>query len=338
MAVAAAEQVLLKHRRPPAPQQRRHQNGLRVGGEAGIGRCSDRAGRAQTSAAPAGNPGAVHGNPAARLSECRRHGGQVFLPRPPQENVAPGGRRRAEIGSRRNAVRDHGICTAVEGSSTPDHHGRCTAAGNLPAAGIQEILKIFNLRLAGRIGKHRNALRPAGGQHQVFRRSHGGEAQYDLPPRQLSRLTAQGAAGVVDLRSQHPQAGEVQINGSRPQLTAAGAAEGRLPAPGQNRSQKDDGGAHLPHQRIRNPAAGHPGGIHRQGVSLPLCPAPQRLQNADGCFHIPQMGTPAQLHRAAGQDGGCQHRQYAVLRALDGHFPLQTVSAPRQKLAHIRPS
>ena len=83
---------------------------------------------------------AVCGDGTARLPEGRRHGGQMRLPGAPQEDVSPGGDRRAEVGGRRDTVRDHGVCTAVKGPSAPDHHGGGAAAGDLSAAGIQKVL------------------------------------------------------------------------------------------------------------------------------------------------------------------------------------------------------
>ena len=130
----------------------------------------------------------------------------------------------------------------------------------------------------------------------------------------------------------------MHVNGPGPQLTAAGIAQLRLSASGQNGPQKNGGGAHLPHQLIGNGAAGHPAGVHQQGVPLPLPPAAQGPQNPDGCLHVPQAGTPAQLHRAGCKNGGCQHRQHAVFGPLNGHFPLQRVPASCQKSAHVRPS
>ncbi len=53
MAVAAAEQVFFKHRRAPAPQQRRHNDSLHVRGKAGIGGRADRRRSGQTSFAAA---------------------------------------------------------------------------------------------------------------------------------------------------------------------------------------------------------------------------------------------------------------------------------------------
>ena len=213
MAVAAAEQVFLEYRRPPAPQQRRHQNGLRVGGKAGIGGRADGPGRRQSSGTAAHDPGAAAGHVAPRLPEHRRHSGEVLLPCVPEKDLAPGGGRPAQVSGRRDAVRQNGVSTAVERPSAPDHHRGCARAGDLRTAGIQKALQVFNFRFSGGVGKHRDALRAAGRQHQIFRGPHRGEPQHDLPPRQLCRLAVQGAAGIVDLRPKCPEAGEVQVDG-----------------------------------------------------------------------------------------------------------------------------
>ena len=206
MAVAAAKKIFLEYRRPPAPQQRRHHNGLRVGGKTGIGCRADGAWRVQPPRAPAGDPRVVPGDFAARLPECRCHSGQMRLPGAPQKDVAPGGGRPAEVGGRRNAVGNHRVCTAVQGPSSPDYHGGGAAPGNLSAAGIQKVLQILNFRLPGGVGEHRDALRPAGGQHQILRGPHRGKAQHDFPACQLRRFTVQPSSGIVNVRSQCPKA------------------------------------------------------------------------------------------------------------------------------------
>ena len=143
------------------------------------------------------------------------------------------------------------------------------------------------------------------------------------------------AAALRDLRPQGPQTRQVQIDGPGPQLTAAGIAHLRLPAPGQHRSQKDGGRAHLPHQYIRDRAAIQAGSICQQAVPLPAGAAAQGLQNPNGCVHIPQPGTAPQLHLISRQQRGRQNGQYAVLCALDAHLSREAVAAPHQKLAHI---
>ena len=234
MAVAAAEQVFFKHRRAPAPQQRRHNDSLHVRGKAGIGGRADRRRSGQTSFAAAAEAAFISIHRAARRPENCRDRGEMIFPGIPQINLSTGGGTGAQVGRRRNAVGHHGVCTAVEGPPAPNSDGRGPGAGNVRPAGGQEILKVLNFRLPGRIGQNRDTLRAAGCQHQVFRSAHRWKAQHKLPPCQCFRLTAQRTALVNDFRAQRPQAGEVQVNGPGSQLTAARAAEGRLPAPGQN--------------------------------------------------------------------------------------------------------
>ncbi|CAN4021063.1 Serine/threonine protein phosphatase, partial [Dysosmobacter welbionis] len=56
------------------------------------------------------------------------------------------------------------------------------------------------------------------------------------------------------------------------------------------------GGAHLPHEYIRNLTAAQGGGVHRQGIRLPMGVAAQMPQDADGGVHIPQPGAAQQRH------------------------------------------
>ena len=68
------------------------------------------------------------------------------------------------------------------------------------------------------------------------------------------------------------------------------------------------------------------GGIHRQRTALPMSFAPQRLQDGNGRFHIPQPGTVQKLHAAACQHCGCQNGKNAVFGAVYLHFASQTFS------------
>ena len=57
----------------------------------------------------------------------------------------------------------------------------------------------------GGVGDHRDALRPAGGQHQILRGPHRGQTQHNFPAPQPRCPTVEHAAGVINLRSQRAQ-------------------------------------------------------------------------------------------------------------------------------------
>ncbi len=189
-------------------------------------------------------------------------------------------------------------------------------------------MEIHNLRFPGGIGDGGDAGGAAGRQHQVFRGSHGGEAQHNLPAPKPGGLAVQDAAGVVDFRPQVPKAGEVQVDGPGAQLTAAGIAQLRLSAPGQDGPQENGGGPHLPHQRLGNRPAAEAPGVHDQNVfPLPAGRAAQALQNADGGVHVPQAGTAPQLHLVRRQQRGRQNGQDAVLCPLYSGLAPQAAAA-----------
>ena len=326
--VTAGKQVFLKHRSAPASQQGRHQNGLGVGGEAGIGSRPHRAHRRQTVPADTGHAPLLGADGTARFPQHRGNGGQMRLPRSLEEDLASGGSRRAKVSRRHNPVGHDGISTAVERLSTLHGHRGGSRPGNLGSAGGEKLLEIHDLRLPGGVGNGGDAVRAAGRQHQVFRRPHGGQAQHNLPPLKAGRFTVENASGVVDLRPQVPKAREMEVNWPGSQLTAAGVAQLRLAAPGQDRSQEDGGGPHLPHQPLRHGAAVQVPGVYQEDIfPLPAGRTAQVPQNMDRGVHVPKAGTSPQLHLARCQQCRRQNGQNAVFRPLDLRLTAQTTAA-----------
>jgi len=62
-------------------------------------------------------------------------------------------------------------------------------------------------------------------------------------------------------------------------ITPTRVAEFRLAAPGQNGSQKNGGGAHLPHQFLRHGMGTEGRGVHHQRLPFPPGRAAEGLQN-----------------------------------------------------------
>lgn len=236
---------------------------------------------------------------------------------PPAEAAAP------EVSSRRDPIRHDPVRTAVEVLPALYGHGGAPRPGHPSPAGVQEVLQVHHLRLPGGVGDHRDALRPAGGQHQILRGPHGWHPQHHFPAPQPVRPAVEEAALLPDLRPQVPQARKVEVDRPGAQLAPAGVAQVRLPAPGQDRPQENGGGAHLPHEYIRNLTAAQGGGVHRQGIRLPMGVAAQMPQDADGGVHIPQPGAAQQRHLPPCQQRGRQNGQDAVLGPLDRDLSLQ---------------
>ena len=148
MAVATAEQVLLKHRRPPA---HRSSAAIRTAC-ASVGKPDRGAVRtgpgAQTSAARQAIPALSRKSGSPPL-ECRRHGGQVF-PRPRRKNRPRRTPPRREIGSPPQCGPGSRYMYCREGLppwiTTVDAYRRRQP----PRRRYSGNLKIFNLRLTGR--------------------------------------------------------------------------------------------------------------------------------------------------------------------------------------------
>ena len=222
----------------------------------------------------------------------------------------------------------------MEGPSAPDHHRGGAGAPDVAAAGIEEVLQILDLRLPGGVGEHSGPLSPAGRQDEILRGAHGRQSQYYGPSPQLWGGGMQKATLLPDLCPQFPQPRQMQVDGPGAQLASTGVADVRLAASGQDRSQKNGGRAHFPHQYIRDGTPVQGGGVHRQGVLLPPGTASQIPQDPDGCVHVPQAGTALQAHLSPRQQCGGQNGEHAVFRALDAYLALQCPAAADVKLVH----
>ena len=113
MAIAALEHVLHEHGGALAAQQRRHQQGLRVGGEAGIGGGAYRRNGTQVSVTFQCDGVAFTLQAAARLMQRRGNGGKVSVVDALQRDFPAGGRRRAQVCSGSDAVTDAAVGAAV---------------------------------------------------------------------------------------------------------------------------------------------------------------------------------------------------------------------------------
>ena len=108
----------------------------------------------------------------------------------------------------------------------------------------------------------------------------------------------------------------MQIDGARPQLTPAGEGDPCPAKPGEDRPQKDDGGAHFPHARFRNFPALRRTGIHFGGtIRMLLYLAAQRPQNVHSRGSITQPGT-AFNPTLRWKQCCCQHRKRRIFGTM----------------------
>ena len=113
----------------------------------------------------------------------------------------------------------------------------------------QVIRQVGQLRLSGRVpdrggsdGEHR-------GQQDVLRRPHRRELEVDVRTMQTVGCSGtEHAMAEIEFGSHGLQAVEVQIDGPRSEVVAAGKRHPGLAGPGQQGAEDEDGGSHLSHQ------------------------------------------------------------------------------------------
>ena len=238
----------------------------------------------------------------------------------------------AEIGDRDDAVRDNPVPAAVQMFHTLDGDRAVGQDANPGPASVEEACQVDDLRLPGRVADHRLSPGHAGCQHDVLGGADAWEGQGDLRSiKSIRHAAGKVSAVLLNLHAQLFQRGQVQVNGARAQLTAAWIGDFCLFAPGDDRPQKDDGGAHLPHQRVRDVPDKGTFCLDRKdpapaAVALPPGFAAQMPQNVLRGTDIRQVGAIFNFAFIA-QQGCRQDGQRRVFGAVHPDLSLQLVHA-----------
>ena len=205
-------------------------------------------------------------------------------------DLSSAGRGGAQVGGRLDAVRQDGVFHIVPGAFARNSDDALSPALDQGARLPQKRLQVRDLRLPGGVDEPGDPGTGRGGEDGVFRGAYTGEAEDDVSAPQVPGLAQDIAPLLPDGDAQLPQGGKVQVDGPLADLAAAGQAQPRPAAPGQNRPQENHRGTHLPHELMGDIPPVHHRGIHQYGVALPADLAAQMLQDLDGRAHVPQVG------------------------------------------------
>ena len=335
MSVAVFKNVFNKDRAALAPEQRRHQHGLGVGRKTRVRRSTHGAHGAQRSGRAQGNGVRLAPHLAAALGERERHGGHRAVVHAGEPDLTARRRRGAEVGRADDAVPDDAVRAAVQHRAALDRDDGAARAVHPCAHAPQQRLKIDDLRLAGRVVDDACALRAAGGENGVLRRADARNGEGDVRAAKAFRLAAQLAVALGDLRAQLAQGGQMQVNGPRTELAAAGVGQDRFSLPREDRAQKNDGRAHFAHQLVGNVAARHRRSVHLQRRAVAPHAAAEVAQDGDGRVHVAQTRTVLDAADVPREDRRRQHGQDAVLAALYRQFSVKRRAALDAQIAHV---
>ena len=146
-----------------------------------------------------------------------------------------------------------------------DDGGR-SHTGDFRAAGVEELGHVDHFRLRRAVLDHGAAPRPAGRDHQMLRAARAGKFQIDVRAAQVFGRAVIDAVFQVQFRAQLLQPFDMEIDGARADVAAAGHSDGRVPEAGEQRAQHIETGAHLAHQVVRGLAGREVRGIYFQRV------------------------------------------------------------------------
>ena len=105
----------------------------------------------------------------------------------------------------------------------------------------------------------------------------------------------------------------MQIDRTRPELTAAGKTQPRLSAAGENRAEKDDAGAELAHEAVRNLKTMERAGVNPNMIPLARDDAAEMPKDAKRNAHVPEIRHTGEQCFARSEDGRCQDGQHRIL-------------------------
>ena len=142
------------------------------------------------------------------------------------------------------------------------------------------------------------------------------------------------SAALRDLRAERAQRVEVQVHRPRAELAPARHGQARRSEAREDRAEKNDRGAQLPHEIVRDEVAVHAAGINAHRVPVALRRAAEMAQDAQRDRHVLQVGHVVQNRLTAGEHGCRHNRQHRILGALHLGAPGQSVSAVNVPYAH----
>ena len=329
---AVLEDALGDDARAAADAHERHDLGLHVRGEAGVGPGG------QVDAAQ----GAVHAGPQgvavalddhAHLAQLEDDGVEGVHRAVLQGQVALGDAGRHEVRAGLDAVRHDAVGRAVQALHALDAHHARAVAGDLRPAAVQELRQVLDLGLAGRVLQHRLALGQGGGHDEVLGAAHGREVELDVRALQAIAVADDVAALQLEDRAHLLQALQMHVHGPGADGAAAGQGHAGAAQAGQERPQAQDRGAHGADQVVGGL------GLEVAGLEIDLPfrvfgRAAQKLQQLQGGADVAQVRHVGQAHLAVDEDGGQQDGQGGVLGAADGHGALEGGAAFYDEFVH----
>ena len=198
-----------------------------------------------------------------------------------------------------------------------DSDGALTLSRDLRPAFSQKRRQVADLRFPCRIMQHRLALCQHGRQQHILRCPYRGKRQVDHCAVQPIRYSAVQLTPAYGKACTHlTQRLQVHVNGTGAKLASAGVRHMTGSGTPQHRPQKNNGGAHLLHQRLRNGVAAQRPHLHRHGVFLNGTPPAQMGENPARCKDICQARTIFQCRFAVAQQCSGEDGQGAVFGTM----------------------
>ena len=246
---------------------------------------------------------------------------------PLYQHVALGCRRRHHEGARLDAVGNDGVVDGVERIDTFDRDNR--GAGTLDARAhlVENPRKLFHLRLPSAVRERRTAFRQHGSAHQVLGPRMRREVERHVGALQTSSSNGDFDVSVVqlDVRTHGLEALQVLIDRPCTDRAAARQRHDRLAASRDERTEHENGRAHLLHELVRRGRIDLARGEHPDATCLERRLGPQLSEEPGHGVNVSQVGYVAKYVLALGEKRRGHDRERGVFRAADRHGAREAV-------------
>ena len=125
-------------------------------------------------------------------------------------------------------------------------------AAHAAAHGIDEVLQVHDFRFPCGVMDSRDTRHEYRRHHDVFRCADAGVIEMHLARVHTASIAMDEPTLLLNLHAEAAQTGQMQINRTEADLTAAGKSNGGLMKSCQNRPQQENGRANLLRQLIRH--------------------------------------------------------------------------------------
>ncbi len=328
VAEATGKDVLGDDPHPVGGGEQRHEEGLVVSGQARI-RQRRHVDGAETARGHSPHPVSHGGDTHPHLPQLLHEHVHVVSPSAGQGDLASGRPKCGQERRRLDSVGHHAVFDRGQALDALDSDRRAPRPQHVCPHTVEESGQVGDLGLAGGVVDDRGPLGQDRGHERVLRGTHAGELEQDPGAVEPVGRCLDVPVRRLESGTQLFEPAQVHVDGSWPEVVAAGEGHPRPAESGQQRAEHHDGGPHPLDQLVGG--LGHDAGGMVDGELVGITTGHRHAHRRQQIAHVFDIGDGrhvAQDVRALGQAGGGHQLEHRVLGPADGHDARQRSTGP----------